>query len=120
MHGTKDISVFVLEETAKYGGPSMVATNGAGNSIAHYVYSEDPDGFQVMCEGNKVTAFEGIFQPYLGNPMMAKTNADGLSAFVYGNHGIGVSINCGLDSETVFGKKRDITHLVVVRSGAIK
>jgi hypothetical protein len=120
MHGTKDISVFVREETTKYGGPSMVATNGAENNIADYVYSEDPDGFQILCDGNKVAFFEAIFHSHLGNPVMAKTNADGLSSFVFGNPQVGVVINCSLDSEVVFGKNRDITHLVIVRAGSKK
>jgi hypothetical protein len=117
--GVKDVSSFVLDEIAKYGGPNIPKTNNAGNDITDYIYSEDEDGFQVISFGNKVAVFQGILQPHFGTPVMAKTNANGLSSFVYGSPQ-GVAINCSLGSGTVKGSQREWTQLVVVKPGALK
>jgi len=117
--GAKEITAFVFEEIGKYGGPSISSTNKIGNGVTDYVYSEDKQGFQVICFGNKMADFQKIFQPDFGIPAMAKTNAVGLSSFVYGSPKMPVVINCSLDWGMVNGTQREFTHLVVAKAGAL-
>src|SRR5580658_6658761 len=79
--GKIELSAFLLGEIVKYGGSN--ALGGPTNTITNYVYSEDKEGFQVVCQGNKVTDLRSIFQAYYGNPVLARTNANGLKAFEY-------------------------------------
>jgi hypothetical protein len=113
--GTRDISSFVLSQVIKYGGSNAVATERPITGITNYVYSEDKDGIQVMCEGNKVASFHDILQPHFGKPALTTTNAEGLASFSYAIRQTGVAVGCGLDS---MGTKQ-LTHLVIVRSGAV-
>jgi hypothetical protein len=112
--GTKDISSFVSSQITKYGGSNTVAKRRS-SGITDYVYSEDRDGFQVMCEGNKVAAFHDMLQPHFGMPALTTTNAEGLASFSYAIRQTGVAVNCGFDTMGT----RQLTHLVVVRAGAV-
>src|SRR5262249_27055029 len=108
------VSKFIASEMLKYGGsnlpPGLVATG-----ITNYNYSEDKDGFQVVCQGNRVAALCGIFGSQFGNPVLSKTNAMGLAAFVYTAQQTGLAVTCGV----VTNANQEITHLVVVKAGAL-
>lgn len=117
--GKADIATFLFRQIAKYGG-SNAPTSGVATGITKYVYSEDKDGFQVVCEGNRVAVLQSLFQPHFGNPAITKTNATGLSSFVYALHQTGLAITCGLDEGMIDGRNQELTHFVAVRSGALK
>lgn len=117
--GKADLSVFVFSQIAKYGGSNTVAS-GTTSGLTNYVYSEDKDGFQIVCKGNRVAALQSLFQAHFGNPVLTATNASGLSSFVYAVHQTGMAVTCGLDSGIVDGTKQEVTQLVVVRPGALK
>lgn len=117
--GKDDLSVFIFSQIAKYGG-SNVVSSGTTSGLTNYVYSEDKDGFQIVCKGNKVAALQSLFQAHFGNPVLSATNASGLSSFVYAVHQTGLAINCGLDSGMVDGTKQEVTQLVAVKPGALR
>lgn len=116
--GKVDLSLFIFSQIIKYGGSNVVigiTTSG----LTNYVYSEDKDGFQIVCKGNKVAALQSLFQTHFGDPVLTATNASGLSSFVYAVHQTGLAINCGLDGGTVDGTTQEVTHLVAVKKGAL-
>jgi hypothetical protein len=111
--GKGDLSAFVFRSIAKYGGTNVPGGPSAVDTIVGWVYSEDADGVQVACPGNKVEAICSIFRDRLGPPSMVKTNMSGLSAFVYGLPQAGLIINCGLERTSVAGTNQEVTHLVI-------
>lgn len=115
-----ELSTFIFEQLPSYGGPNIPASRAPKSGITNFVYSQDKDGFQVMCQGNVVTAVHRIFQPVFGNPALARTNATGLSSFVYAGYQAGVAVNCGLSTRTTNGVNQEFTHLVVANSEALK
>jgi hypothetical protein len=117
--GKTDLSVFIFSQIAKYGGSNTTAT-GAMSGLTNYFYSEDKDGFQIVCKGNRVSALQSLFQIHFGNPVLTATNESGLSSFVYAIHQTGIAITCGLDSGMVDGTKQELTQLVLVSPGALK
>jgi hypothetical protein len=82
--------------------------------------SEDKDGFQVVCSGNKVAAILSLLQPHFGEPALTRTNGGGLASFAYTVHQTGVAVTCGLDSGMVDGTRQEVTHLAIVQAAAIK
>jgi|SRR6266850_3554587 len=118
--GKLELSTFILNQIAKYGGSNIPTARRTTSGITNYVYAEDKDGFQVLCLGNKVAALRSVFQPHFGNPVMSATNANGLSSFVYTINQTGVAVNCGLDSTTVKGTRQEVTQLVILRPEALK
>lgn len=118
--GKVDISTFIISEILKYGGSNSPSARSSTVGITSYVYSEDKDGFQVVCTGNKVAGLLDVLKPHFGEPALTRTNANGLSSFVYAVPQTGVAVTCGLDSATVDGKRQEVTHMAVVRAGVIK
>lgn len=117
--GNTDLSVFIFSQIVKYGGSNTTAT-GTMSGLTNYIYSEDKDGFQIVCKGNKVAALQSLFQTHFGNPVLTATNASGLSSFVYAVHQTGLAVTCGLDSGIIDGAKQEVTQLVLVKPGALK
>lgn len=117
--GKTDLSVFLFTQLAKYGGSDMTASSTM-SGLTNYVYSEDKDGFQIVCKGNRVSALQSLFQTHFGNPVLTATNASGLSSFVYAVHQTGMAVTCGLDSGIIDGAKQEVTQLVLVKPGSLK
>ena len=118
--GKADLSAFIFTEIVKYGGSNVPAARVTASGLTNYVYSEDKDGFQVVCLGNKVSALCNVFQSQFGNPALSTTNAGGLASFVYSVNQTGLAINCGLDSGNIDGVRQQVTQLVVVKPGALR
>jgi len=119
-HGRGEVSAFILGHMVRYGGSNTPAARVPAVAITNYVYSEDKDGFQVACPGNKVAALCSVFQSQFGNPALNTTNASGLASFVYAVDQTGVAISCGLDIGIFDGARQEVTQLVVVRAGALR
>lgn len=109
-----DVSKFIVSDMLKYGGSNLPA-GLIVTGITNYSYSEDKDGFQVICPGNRVAVLYGIFGSQFGNPVLTKTNETGLAAFVYSAQRTGLAVNCAVDTNL----NQEITHLVVVKAGAL-
>jgi hypothetical protein len=77
--GKTDLASFPFSEIVKYGGTNVSATLVAPSRLANYVYSEDKDGFQVVCSGNQVAVLCAMFQPHFGTPALSTSNASGLA-----------------------------------------
>lgn len=105
------------QDIAKYGGTNLLITKNLENGISDYVYSEDKDGFQVVCFGDRVGDIQKMFQPHFGNPYKAETNLDVISSFIYGNDQLVMS--CGLESGMIDGHYKNLTHLTVIKLSAI-
>lgn len=118
--GSVDVSSFVANEIVTYGGASFQAARLTPSGVTNYVYSEDKDGFQIVCLGNKVAVLCNVFQSQFGTPALSTTNAKGLASFVYAVTQTGVAINCGLDSGIIDGATQEVTQLVVVKASALK
>jgi hypothetical protein len=118
--GKQELSTFLLSQVAKYGGSNAPSPSGVVTGITNYVYSEDKDGFQVVCNGNNVGTLRNILESQFGEPALVKTNARGVASFVYAIHQIGVAITCGLDTNTVSGARQELTHMTVVKAGVLK
>ena len=118
--GKTDLPAFIFTEMAKYGGSIVPPARVTAIGLTKYVYSEDKDGFQIVCLGNQVAALCGVFQPQFGNPALSTTNASGLASFVYSVNQTGLAINCGLDSGIIDGVKQQVTQLVAVKQGALR
>ena len=117
--GKVDIQEFIFAEITKYGGVHGSNKNTTTLNALRYSYSEDADGFQLICQGDKVEAFASLLKPVFGAPKMETTNEFGLSSFVYGVQQAGVGINCGLEVRPGQGMTNQMTHLVVVKSGVL-
>jgi hypothetical protein len=110
-----ELSVFITSEMSKYGGSNQLADALTATGITNYAYSEDKDGFQVVCQGNRVAALFNVFGAQFGSPVLAKTNSSGLAAFVYSVQQTGLGVNCGVFTNA----DKEITHLVVVKPNAL-
>lgn len=118
--GKGDSDAFVLREMGKYGGTNSrpagpVSGTPTSSALAPYLYLEDESGFQVVWEGNRVSAVCALLQQRFGAPAMARTNAAGLAGFVYSAPQTGLAVNCALDSTRIKGSTREVTRLVAVR-----
>jgi hypothetical protein len=118
--GKGDLASFTFSEIVKYGGTNVSAPLVTPSALADYVYSEDKDGFQVVCPGNQVAALCAMFQPHFGTPSLSTSNVSGLASFVYSVNQAGLAISCGLDSGTIDGVRKQMTQLVAVKPGALK
>jgi hypothetical protein len=107
-----DVSNFILSEMLKYGGSNRPA---GPTGITNYSYSEDKDGFQVVCQGNRVAELCNIFGSQFGSPVLTKTNATGLAGFVYSAQQVGLAVNCGVFTNA----NQEITQLAVVKASAL-
>ena len=76
--GKIDFSTFIASQIVKYGGSNTSLATGIAPGITSYVYSDDENGFQVVCVGNKVAALRNLFQPAFGDPALTATNVIGL------------------------------------------
>jgi hypothetical protein len=113
-NGNVDVSNFIMSEMLKYGGSNRPAGPASVTGITNYSYSEDRDGFQVVCQGNRVAELCNIFGSQFGSPVLTKTNATGLAGFVYSAQQIGLAVNCGVFTNA----NQEITHLVLVKASA--
>ena len=104
----------------KYGGSNVPGARVTASGLTNYVYSEDKDGFQVVCRGNQVATLCSVFQPQFGNPALSTTNASGLASFVYSVNQTGLAINCGLDNGIIDGVRQQVTQLVAVKPSALR
>jgi hypothetical protein len=114
--GKTDFSTFLFTEMAKYGGSNIPPASILESGITNYVYSEDNDGFQVLCHGNKIAVLCGVFRSHFGDPALIRTNSDGLELFAYTANQTGLAINCALHGAT----NGYLTQLAVVKPGALK
>ena len=118
--GKGDVSIFIFPEMAKYGGTNVPEAGVKASGLTNYVYSEDKDGFQIVCPGDQVAAFCTMFQPHFGNPALTTTNGNRPASFVYSVNQTGLAINCGLDNGVVDGVRTQVTQLVAVKQAALK
>jgi hypothetical protein len=118
--GAGEVSRFIFAEIAKYGGSNNPAAPVPVSGITNYLYSEDQDGFQVICDGNNIAALRSIFQARYGNPTLSTTNTNGVASFVYSVRQTGMAVNCGLEGGMVNDTRKELTHLVAVKAGVLK
>ena len=109
--GVADVSAFIRAEILKYGQSNGPPFSPVTTGITNYAYSEDKDGFQVLCHGNRVQALYGLLVPQFGAPLLTKTNSSGLTFFVFSGIQVGLAANCGLETES----NKEMTHLAVVK-----
>jgi hypothetical protein len=118
--GKGDLSAFILTQMVKYGRSNVLSSGTTTSGLTSYVYSQDKDGFQVACRGNRVAALCNVLEPHFGNPVLSTTNASGLASFVYSINQCGLAINCSLDTGVVAGVTQQVTEFVGVKPGALK
>ncbi|MBI5772225.1 MAG: hypothetical protein HZA89_00605 [Verrucomicrobia bacterium] len=118
--GKSDVHAFIITEIAKSGGVDKRSSLPSRRKQIPYRYSQDKDGFQVFCDGDKTADLAAMLQASYGPPKVARTNSAGDFFFIYSISQIGVAINCGVDigSEGKAGTK--LTHLVGVRANALR
>ena len=117
--GTSDIRTFVVTEIAKYGGMDKTTSLPLERTQISYRYSQDKDGFQVFCDGDRVADFAAMLQTLYGSPKLARTNNAGNFVFNYSIDQIGVALDCGMDLESDGGVEKKLTHLLVVKASAL-
>ena len=120
--GSEDLAVFIFSEIGKYGGTNVPAAQVSPSGIRDYRYSEDKDGFQVLCNGNTIDALLAIFQQRFGSPSLVRTNTTGPTLFVYSVKQTGLAVNCAVHGEPIDESTNvsdRVTQLAVVRQSAL-
>ncbi|MCZ7637664.1 MAG: hypothetical protein M5U12_17485 [Verrucomicrobia bacterium] len=118
--GEGDLSAFVFTQMARYGGSNVPATRVIMIGLTNYVYSEDEDGFQIVCPGNQVAALCNALRAHFGSPALSTTNTSGVVSFVYSVSQTGLAINCGVDTAMVGGVRQQVTQFVAVQPRALR
>lgn len=118
--GGTDIYAFILGEIARHRGKTNLAGTITTIPSFPFQYRRDQDGSQVFGTGDKVLPLRLMLSNAFGEPRLVRTNRGGLVSFNYAVDQIGVAIDCGVELQVQGSATQTLTHLVIVKAGALR
>lgn len=117
--GRIELQEFIPFEVKRWGGLDKTAALPPTKMQIDYRYTRDADGCQVYCKGDRSAELQSYLRSLYGPPSLVSTNKDGYVFAQYGFKDIGLALQCVVAGEELGDTNKLITHIVIVRSGAL-